>query len=258
MNCPNCSHDITDTYCGRCGQRAITRFNWAMADSWIRDELFVLDRGFFFTIKELWLRPTRVINDYLQGATKKYVNPFKLLLVLTTTPIALFLLFSNDPLPSVGELFEGWPSQFSGEAIHYFLEKSSFFLVPNLLYHFFIVVVLLALGSKLMFQKRGLNLVENLIFTSFMGSFFLLLVLSTLPVWLLMPWISNTVLIIALCMVYAGAGVHLIRESKKFYGESFGKTFFKGVIMLYTIMFLSYALEFVLLSFWKLMYDGLY
>jgi len=255
MTCPNCSHKIADTYCGHCGQRAITRFTWAMAMTWVRDELFVLDRGFLFTLKELLLRPTRVVNEYLLGATKKYVNPFKLLLVLTTTPIAIALVFSKAPIPSVEELFNGWPPQFTVEAWDYFLKNSTYFLIPNLLYHFFIMVILLGVGSKLMFRRHGLNTVENLIFTSFMGSFFILVNLSSLPVWLLMQWLSETILIIVLCIVYGAVIVHLVRESKKFYGDSYGMTFFKGVVMLYTIIILSYGLEFVLLSFWKFMYE---
>jgi len=64
----------------------------------IYEDLFNLEDGFLFTLKELFWRPGYMIRDYLNGKRKPYFKPFQLLFVLGT----LYFILSRVIAPSAG------------------------------------------------------------------------------------------------------------------------------------------------------------
>ena len=47
----------------------------------IVNAIFNLEKGYFFTIKSLTLHPGKVVQDYLNGKTINYTNPFRYALI---------------------------------------------------------------------------------------------------------------------------------------------------------------------------------
>ena len=84
--CLNCDSDLTTTYCGVCGQKASThRFSFKeVVVSDFMYGIFHLDKGFFFTIKELLTRPGHSIREYVQGKRARHFSYFTLLVILLT------------------------------------------------------------------------------------------------------------------------------------------------------------------------------
>lgn len=84
-NCLNCATLLTadDHYCPTCGQKTNTH-RLSMSHIWhdLTHAITHTDKGFFFTIKELFRRPGIMAREYLAGKRKKYFNPFSLLVII--------------------------------------------------------------------------------------------------------------------------------------------------------------------------------
>jgi hypothetical protein len=92
--CLNCETRFSGNYCPRCGQKGtVRRLGW----STLGDDLFYsftsMDRGFLFTIRELFTRPGRMMHDYLAGHRIGYYRPFAMLMVLAGVYLLLNLFF---------------------------------------------------------------------------------------------------------------------------------------------------------------------
>ena len=88
--CGNCQTNFSGNYCFNCGQhKDVPRFSYKwiaknMIGGWIN-----IDSGFFFTIKELFIRPGYMINDYITGKRIRYFRPLQMLFVLGAVYVLL-------------------------------------------------------------------------------------------------------------------------------------------------------------------------
>lgn len=84
-NCLNCATLLTadDRFCPNCGQKTDTH-RLTMSHIWhdLTHAITHTDKGFFYTIKELAIRPGRVALEYVAGKRKKYFNPFSFLIII--------------------------------------------------------------------------------------------------------------------------------------------------------------------------------
>lgn len=66
MICKNCNTNFKGNFCNNCGQSCnIERINAKYLLAELSLFLLQLERGIFFTIKELFLRPGHCIREYL-------------------------------------------------------------------------------------------------------------------------------------------------------------------------------------------------
>lgn len=80
--CLNCSNKFDGNFCNDCGQKAATH-KFTMHE-WLHEiphSIFHVDSGFFYTFKNLWLRPGKMINEYLDGKRKNSFSPFLYVLI---------------------------------------------------------------------------------------------------------------------------------------------------------------------------------
>ncbi|MCT3718932.1 DUF3667 domain-containing protein [Elizabethkingia anophelis] len=85
-NCLNCNEELVVKYCNNCSQPASTH-RFSLSHVFKHDfvhGIFHLDKGFFFTIKELFTRPGHSIREYVQGKRVKHFNYFATVLLLLT------------------------------------------------------------------------------------------------------------------------------------------------------------------------------
>ncbi|MDP2209534.1 MAG: DUF3667 domain-containing protein [Bacteroidota bacterium] len=86
MNCLHCNSKADGSFCQNCGQKTTThRFllKHMITHDFVHG-VFHLDKGFLFTIKELFTRPGHSIRDYIQGKRAKHFNCFTLLILIIT------------------------------------------------------------------------------------------------------------------------------------------------------------------------------
>ena len=154
MNCKNCHTAITQNYCPNCGQpAALKRINSHYFQHEI-EHFFHVERGIFFTAKELMIRPGLRIREFLTENRTKLVKPI-IYLIITSLIYAFFgkiLHFDIGYITVTGNAKENSIAQ-----INDWVNKN---------YQYANLIIGLIVGSfvKLFFRKSVYNLSEILIF----------------------------------------------------------------------------------------------
>ncbi|MCB0631023.1 MAG: DUF3667 domain-containing protein, partial [Lewinella sp.] len=66
MNCKNCNQTAGGNFCAHCGQSTkVDKINLPNFLRELSEGVFQINRGFFFTLKELFVRPGYSIRAYL-------------------------------------------------------------------------------------------------------------------------------------------------------------------------------------------------
>lgn len=84
--CLNCTTDLNahDNFCHNCGQKVMAhrRITMHHISHEVIHAFTHADKGFFFLIVELALRPARTVKEFLSGKHKKYFNPFSFFFIV--------------------------------------------------------------------------------------------------------------------------------------------------------------------------------
>ena len=86
QKCLNCNENIKRNYCDYFGQKTSTH-RFSLKHFFIHDfvhGIFHLDKGFLFTIRELFTRPGHSIREYIQRKRTNHFNYFTTLILLLT------------------------------------------------------------------------------------------------------------------------------------------------------------------------------
>ncbi len=96
MNCKNCqSPQRTDfNYCPNCGAKVVHhRLSFKNLTYDITERYFNLDNTFIKTVVQLCIRPEVVIDSYIQGVRRKFLNPISHLgIALTLSGLLIFIM----------------------------------------------------------------------------------------------------------------------------------------------------------------------
>ncbi len=97
MICKNCNQNVTGNFCSNCGQNTkVKRINFKYLLQEIPNSIFQMDRGFLFTIKELFIRPGHAIREFIIGQRKQHYKPIAFLLITSTVYVLTsFILDKN-------------------------------------------------------------------------------------------------------------------------------------------------------------------
>jgi hypothetical protein len=113
-NCLNCFAELQDRdkFCYNCGQSALnthTRITMSHISHEVVHALTHADKGLFFLIKELAIRPGITIKEYLAGKHKKYFSPFSFFFIV----LGFYVLFNSTfkPFDSAMDLYSSGSGQ---------------------------------------------------------------------------------------------------------------------------------------------------
>jgi len=135
--------------------------------------LFAWDRGFFFTVKQLYTRPGHAIAEYLAGKRASYFRPLPLLAFCAGI---LGLIGLNMPLPD--DLAEA-PEKLNAAKTVMDWVNSHYVWIELML------LPVMSLSTWLWFMRHGQNMVEHIIVNAFLASQRLALNLALLPMLLI-------------------------------------------------------------------------
>ena len=99
MNCKNCTTELENDaqFCNYCGAKVVkNRITFKELITLFIIDIFGVDSRFFRTIKEMAIHPDRVLNEYITGVRKKYVNPFAFLAVGAALSLLIYNYFADD------------------------------------------------------------------------------------------------------------------------------------------------------------------
>ncbi|WP_299527023.1 DUF3667 domain-containing protein [Winogradskyella sp.] len=99
MECKNCGHTFEEKFCNACGQNSsVSRLTLKSFLGELSDSIFQVNRGLFFTIRLLFLRPGYAIRAYLNGQRKYYFKPIAFVLLLSTFYFIITKIFGANTL----------------------------------------------------------------------------------------------------------------------------------------------------------------
>lgn len=166
MDCKNCGTVLAGEFCHNCGQKLITeRFSLRQIIRDLYHTVINVEKGFWFTLKELFTRPDQVIVSYLGGATKKYYNPFRYYFIIIAVSAVLQVWLGTFDMQQT-DLRKTLSPDISEEqlqtqlAIIEFMKKFLNF-IP------LIILPFIARFFKWMFRKQDWNYAEHLIGATF-------------------------------------------------------------------------------------------
>jgi hypothetical protein len=178
-NCQNCNTELQGKYCSNCGQSAEThRINVHYLWHDIQHGLLHVDKGIFFTTRELFTRPGNSIREFLEGKRVKHFKPISLVLVLAGIYGILFHFFKID-------MFAGYVVvSGSGEKVIHLndvIEKTSEWIAQHYSILALLQIPVFTIGTYLCFKKAGYNFIEHLIINTFLVGQRLILHIVTFP-----------------------------------------------------------------------------
>ncbi|WP_333854113.1 DUF3667 domain-containing protein [Epilithonimonas sp.] len=93
-DCLNCGHIVEEHYCPHCGQQNIERrqpFHYLFTH--FVEDFTHYDGQFWGTLKNLFFKPGKLTNTYLEGKRQKFVPPVKLYIFVSFITFFLFAVF---------------------------------------------------------------------------------------------------------------------------------------------------------------------
>ena len=166
MKCKNCGEIVKEKYCGYCGQNSnITKIQLSSLLRDLSESVFQINRGFLFTLIELFARPGTTIRDFLNGKRVNYFKPISYLLILSTFYFLIALLVDQETWmsDSIIGFYEGASSQTSKIA---FPPLVTWF-TQNYAYSSLLLIPVFSLASYLSFSKFGSNYLEHIVLNSY-------------------------------------------------------------------------------------------
>lgn len=164
MICKNCGNVAHANYCSHCGQKTDLRpLNFSYLVNELSENVFQLQRGFFFTVKSLFTAPGKSINAYLKGRRKQYFKPVSYLFLLSTIYLLVTLALGQNTW--MGDFISGWLEgvrESGGDIRPIFLWLSEKYAYTALL-----LIPIFSLASYLAFLKFKKTYVEHIVINAY-------------------------------------------------------------------------------------------
>jgi len=180
-NCKNCGHLVSEDYCGKCGQSIhLGRINWHYLLHEFQHSVLHVDKGIFYTIRELLFRPKVTIEDYLDGKRMNHFKPFAFVIILGTIYgfISYYLGYYIEP---------EFTSYITQDKVAADIVKETSRETMDWVHSHYSLTMLVflpfsALASYFVFRNKGYNYFEHLIIYAYITGIQIFLLLILYPV----------------------------------------------------------------------------
>lgn len=253
--CHNCGTVVTGQFCADCGQRyPQSRLTMKELLHLAYESVFDFDRGFFFTMKELFLHPHQVIHNYWQGKRVVYTNPIKYLLIWLglSTFIGLSILdvdtFTRQMTQEM-HLPQGHEStaEFSAKQARIQEQTAQIqrMTIQNPQFMYVVLVPLLSVCSIWMFRKKRNTYAEHLVMDTYLMA---QTTIITIPVYVLFMIFKEHLMLVAMVSSLMAAGYYACITMFVFQGKT--GALIKGL--------LAYVLSYLIFIFMVGIAGGIY
>lgn len=198
--CKNCGQETKGNFCSNCGQSTHThRVNLHHLVHEFLHGILHIDKGIFFTIKELTIRPGQTLRNYLGGKRVNYFKPFGYIFMIATV-YTLIMHFVDIPIINADSVLEVIHSSQDPQEI----EHRETVVEMNDTLHFFyswvneryaisalLLLPLFAFISFFVFRRAKYNYGEHLVINSYIVGQSTLLLIIGIPFIYYMPSLST-------------------------------------------------------------------
>lgn len=248
ITCKNCKNTFEGTFCPNCSQKADThRFTIKHFAHEFFHAFTHADKGIFFLIKELFIRPGTVAREFNAGKRKKYFNPITYLLLVMALQIYLTqktginiayleqvqqhaqaeMIGADDEYEKNVELMKAVEQQI--------LEHSK---IIN-----FLFLPILAFLTWMLFRRAGSNYAEVLV----LDVLYLAQILLLYIILCLIPFLIYPQSVLLSMNIYTVASlVYMVIALKQFFLQGWFATIWKGVVIQVLYYIAMFALMMVI------------
>lgn len=238
MECKNCDRPLRTDYsfCSNCGAKVI-RNRLTLKKLWydVTERYFNVDNTFLKTIWTLFARPEVVIDGYIKGVRKKFLNPISYYAIAITITGLLFFLIKEY---FMDQLSMEWMAPGSGE-------QSTEIFNSTLKYQSIISVVsipIYALLSKLMFfRNKKLNYTEHIVAYLYLTAQYTITIFPIFIIFLLLGYNYLIINYIGLCFMI----IYIAYALKRIFNLTLGKIIWKTIVFLF-LLFITFFLGTIL------------
>lgn len=243
MNCKSCSSEIKENnrFCSNCGSK-IVNDRLSLKGTWEEfvGPFFSWDNNFWRTFFDLFTNPKDVLEAYISGARKKYFQPFSFIILYATIAVFFYKFFPLDIIVDYSKDFTDSLNTSNPSAkLPKFDMKN--YMESIMSYYNFLVLLLIpvyALTSLIIYNKRGHNFFEHLVFNSYIQTNlgFIALVIQIILVNIIgMSFMSYSVLFMFIHVFFT------TYVFKKLYDQSVKQSILSGIkyFLLFLILYVG-------------------
>ena len=253
-HCPNCNSHKIGKYCSNCGQKIYQKRFTLKGFFEVVGNALNFEKGFFHTLVWLFYNPGTMVNDYLKGKTKSYINPLNYILIIAG--IYAFLVLSlgilDKSIQTTNQIIGGDSLPVSPHALE--MQKRAVEYIKN--YVNFIPILMVpfaAIFSKWYYGRQNLFYGEHLILNTFLFAQTILISVVVSPFVMAFPGLLENFPIISLgytLIYFAYAFFRIFKQS--LYKAVFGSVviYFGGFLF---FMFFILTMVFLILLILKLL-----
>ena len=166
MNCKNCGHPVAGNFCSHCGQKSsVGKINAASFITEVSESIFQIDRGFFYTLKELLVRPGHSIQAFLEGKRASYFKPIAYVLLWST--VYFLVAQSTRQNTFLGDVITGWMRGAMEEGGQTDTPKLVSWLLANYAYATLLLLPVFSLASYLAFFNYRKTYLEHIVINAY-------------------------------------------------------------------------------------------
>ncbi|MEM1407752.1 MAG: DUF3667 domain-containing protein [Bacteroidota bacterium] len=204
--CVNCGEEVIGKHCHYCGQKyGIVRLTWATMFDDLQQRLFGFDNKYVRTVRDLTLRPRRVVQSILDGIRVIYIGPVGFYFLMLT----LYLLIASMLDVDLQEMMMATSESINGEtqettAGQQQLNNDLLSTVSNNFRIFsFLMVPFFTLSNMLFFRKAKMNFVEHTVVVFYGLGWPFILSITFLFVYAITGWFPGLWASIIVVLYYA-------------------------------------------------------
>lgn len=182
--CKNCHQRVKGNYCSHCGQSTDTHeINMAYIFHEIQHGVLHVDKGIFYTIKELFRRPGNTIREYMDGKRVKHFKPFAFVFILATLYALLAgISHSGTFLDGIDISVANTGNAESQSKGHLILKVFSW-ARSHYAYTTILILPFFALASYWLFRKSRRNYFQHLVLNAYVTGQRTLIYLLAIPLY---------------------------------------------------------------------------
>jgi len=232
MTCKNCDARLrTDyLYCPACGAKVI-RNRITIKNLWtdFLERYFNLDNTFIRTLVHLTTKPEVVIEGYLQGIRRKYLNPISYMgIAITLSGLIVFLMVKSGDAINFNMINNGVTTKYQEKLMDFILDYQALI--------FLLFVPMMTIAGWLCFDQKRYNFAERtIIFIYSLGHYSVIIFLPSILLLLFIPeqYVNFSLVAMLFMMVYTTYVIVRISKSR-------GIALFGRLLLFYFILLVLY------------------
>lgn len=164
LTCRNCKESITNNFCPNCGEQQYKRIEMKDMVGDFLSNVVTLEGPILQTVKDLTIRPGKMINAYLNGKRKGYYKPFQYYILASTIYFLFFYLWGNEIMTMISNIGGDANTYAATEEIKSLQDEMTEFQGKNMKFFTFLQIPIYSWLIWLFFKKKsGHSYTETLV-----------------------------------------------------------------------------------------------